>query len=254
LIFAEIFLVFFCGNLGFKINEEFRAKNGLKYLYWFNHFAIEGRVLYLVGEDGFVVTRESIYRIKPKDIEQYHWEQFDQNAALSVLQAVHNLNVKVNLLLSTKRREKEKQRNHLIFSFFFSFFQGIEVNEKTLKTELEFDDLAWSRFSKEVMDLVDGIPNITKVDPNSYPQVLITVGVPGILFHSFSLHHQLTQKFPLLLLKTTGSGKSTFANKLVQMGWERVFFFFLSFFCCCCCCCWIKFTELCFLLRTGKSR
>jgi hypothetical protein len=59
--------------------------------YWFDHFIEEGRVLYLVGEDKCVINRESLYKIKPKDIELYHWEQFDSQVQCKVLLAVRSL-------------------------------------------------------------------------------------------------------------------------------------------------------------------
>jgi predicted kinase len=55
----------------------------------------------------------------------------------------------------------------------------------------------WSKWSRDIMELVVGAPNPNKVTKQMVPQVLVMVGIPG-------------------------SGKSTIANELVAMGWERV--------------------------------
>ena len=59
-----------------KMNEEHRRKLNLAPAFWFGHFATEGHVLYLLDESGSA-SREAIYKIKPSDVELYHWEQFD---------------------------------------------------------------------------------------------------------------------------------------------------------------------------------
>lgn len=55
----------------------------------------------------------------------------------------------------------------------------------------------WAKWSRDIMQLVAGMPNPNREVKIMLPQVLIMVGVPG-------------------------SGKSTIANQLVEMGWERV--------------------------------
>lgn len=57
-------------------NEEHRRRHNLTPAFWFGHFATEGYVLFLLDESG-AAARNAIYKIKPADIEAYHWEQFD---------------------------------------------------------------------------------------------------------------------------------------------------------------------------------
>ena len=62
-----------------QINEEHRRKHNLSPGFWFGHFAVEGHVLYLLDESGSA-ARDAVYKIKPSDVEPYHWEQFDSAA------------------------------------------------------------------------------------------------------------------------------------------------------------------------------
>lgn len=62
-----------------QINEEHRRKRNLSHGFWFGHFAVEGHVLYLLDESGSA-ARDAVYKIKPSDVEPYHWEQFDSAA------------------------------------------------------------------------------------------------------------------------------------------------------------------------------
>ena len=50
-------------------NENYRKEHNLKHKYEYEHFAVEGHVLYLLDEQGFVVSRNSIYKVKPRDVE-----------------------------------------------------------------------------------------------------------------------------------------------------------------------------------------
>jgi predicted kinase len=76
------------------------------------------------------------------------------------------------------------------------FIKDKPITEENLRQELDMNDVQWQRWSKDVMDLISGIPHPTKRSVG-VPQVLVMVGIPG-------------------------SGKSTIANQLVQLGWERV--------------------------------
>lgn len=61
---------------GLQRNEAHRKRHNLTPSYWFGHFAVEGHVLYLLDESG-AASRDAIYKIKPTDVEAYHWEHFD---------------------------------------------------------------------------------------------------------------------------------------------------------------------------------
>jgi tRNA splicing ligase len=87
------------------------------------------------------------------------------------------------------------------------FARNKEVNDQSLMEELDMDESSWEKYGQEIMDLVIGIP-APHLRTAEFPRVLILAGVPGVL--SF-------------IYNCTGSGKSTFANKLVELyGWERV--------------------------------
>jgi len=76
------------------------------------------------------------------------------------------------------------------------FQKDKEPTEENMKSELDMTDSQWQKWSKDIMDLIFGIPHPTKRS-TGLPQVLVMVGIPG-------------------------SGKSTIANELVTLGWERV--------------------------------
>jgi len=149
-------------------NEKHRKDHNLKKCYWYDHFAVEGLVLYPLDKDGNLINRDAMYKIKPQDIELFHWEQFDVNFQLRVLEALHKL------------FEREK-----------------EVNEENMKSELDIGEGPWQRFSKDIMDMVEGIPHPKFRNSGMNPQVLVLVGIPG-------------------------SGKSTLAEQLAKDGWVRV--------------------------------
>src|SRR4051794_2563998 len=47
-------------------NEKHRKDNNLKKCYWYDHFFVEGLVLYLLDKDGNLINRDSMYKIKPQ--------------------------------------------------------------------------------------------------------------------------------------------------------------------------------------------
>jgi len=152
-------------------NELHRQQHNMTFSMWFEHFVVEGKVLYLLGSDGNLISRDSIFKIKPSDIESSHWEQFDHGAQMEVLMALNKL-----------------------------FEKNTTVNEASLKQELEllsYDETAWNKFKGDILELVEGIAPPEFRAQDASPQVLVMVGIPG-------------------------SGKSTIANELVKLGWERV--------------------------------
>ncbi len=82
-----------------ELNEQHRAKLGIATCFYFESFACEGKVLYLLNDRLEALTRSSIFKIKPKDIEMYHWEQFDapmQGKAIEALAKVFEKELEVN--------------------------------------------------------------------------------------------------------------------------------------------------------------
>ncbi|KAG2387965.1 hypothetical protein C9374_000815 [Naegleria lovaniensis] len=107
-------------------NENYRKKHNLKHKYEYEHFEVEGHVLYLLDDHGFVVSRNSIYKVKPRDVEEVHWEQFDEMKKGQVRDAVL----------------KMKQR-------------GLSLsNEEALRKELDCGDKEWSKFSREILAFI----------------------------------------------------------------------------------------------------
>lgn len=108
-----------------EANETYRKKHNLKRKYEYNHFITEGRVLYCLDEDGFIVDR-SMYKIKPRDIEEVHWGHFNEDA---------------------KGRVKEAYRK--------AIERSKPLNEKTMQEELDMGPKEWGKFSREVMKYVN---------------------------------------------------------------------------------------------------
>mmetsp|Transcript_3541 Transcript_3541/g.10986 ORF Transcript_3541/g.10986 Transcript_3541/m.10986 type:complete len:587 (+) Transcript_3541:75-1835(+) len=102
-------------------NEQYRREAGLRHRYEYNHFATEGMVLYLLNSRGELLGR-TMYKIKPKDIEEVHWSQFDP---ARVREGV----------------EKLQQRHK-------------EMSAANLQDELDMGPKEWSRFGKQVVPYV----------------------------------------------------------------------------------------------------
>jgi len=95
-------LVLLCDEIktnALELNEQHRAKLGIATCFYFESFACEGKVLYLLNDRLEAITRTSIFKIKPKDIEMYHWEQFDapmQGKAIEAMAKVFEKELEVN--------------------------------------------------------------------------------------------------------------------------------------------------------------
>jgi predicted kinase len=161
-------------NEAYEVNATYRASQGGRLkegCYWFDHFLVEGWVLYLLDSLG-VASSNTIYKVKPKDTVTAHSEKFDAGAQTLVLMTVREM------------YEKGKNQKDVM---------------KTLKTELDMTNETWLRWNRDILALVEGVPpryDISQFSHNTQ-RMLLLVGLPG-------------------------SGKSTFANKLVGHGWERV--------------------------------
>jgi len=151
------------------LNEDYRRSNNLQAGYCFNNFLVEGKVLYLLGDDQFSISRESIFKIKPVDIELSHSVKFDSSLMLKALESLSKI-----------------------------YSKGLTLNEKSLRSEMNMPELIWQTFSKDIMELIKGVPNIHS-STVSEQKMLIFVGVPG-------------------------SGKSTVAHQFVKKNsnWVRV--------------------------------
>ncbi|KAM9998381.1 hypothetical protein ACTFIY_008042 [Dictyostelium cf. discoideum] len=131
-----------------KENQEFRKVNGLsENMIWFNHFLQEGRVLYLLNDQGTLVNHRQIYSIKPKDAEKSHWEQFDNG-------------IQSKLLMTVKEMSEK----------------SITIDKDTLRKELDLDQVSWNRHENDICSLA--LPPVVTT-PLSKSKLVITCGLPA---------------------------------------------------------------------------
>jgi len=133
----------------FSSNEEYRKLHNLPHKYEYNHFVIEGRVLYCTDKDGLVLNR-TLYKIKPKDIEEVHWSNFDKTMEGRVKEALQKI------------RERKKP-----------------VDEKSFKEELDMGPKEWGRFGKDVMKFVLELSSQNTSFENDARHVIMLCGVAG---------------------------------------------------------------------------
>lgn len=105
----------------FEINSEFRYERGLELKYEYNHFATEGKVLYLLNSDGFVKDR-MLYKIKPPDTEEVHWATFNDDMKARVDEAIKKIEISEEVF-----------------------------TENNLQEELDMGPKEWSKFGRPVM-------------------------------------------------------------------------------------------------------
>ena len=74
----------------YKENENYRKMNNLSLRYEHDHFITEGKVLYLMDDKGKLLKR-TMYKIKPKDIEEVHWGRFTETMQGRVREAVEKV-------------------------------------------------------------------------------------------------------------------------------------------------------------------
>jgi len=111
-------------NLG--LNEKFRTDNGLSHQYEYNHFITEGNVLYLLNDKNQCVDRNLIYKIKPTDVEEVHWETFGDKHKKLVDEALHKIDLR-----------------------------QLELTEENVKRELDtIGDKGWGKFGSQIMQYV----------------------------------------------------------------------------------------------------
>lgn len=93
-----------------EANEEYRKKNNLKHRYEHNHFITEGKVLYLLDNQGRNLNR-TMYKVKPKDIEEVHWGNFDATMQGRVKEAATKAILRGKRLIESSIREGELKTN-----------------------------------------------------------------------------------------------------------------------------------------------
>ncbi|EGG17381.1 hypothetical protein DFA_08376 [Cavenderia fasciculata] len=172
-----------------EVNKKFRVDNGLsENMYWYNHFLQEGRVLYILDENGQQLVNDSILAIKPADTDKFHWEQFDSGIQTKVL------------MIAQELREK-----------------GSAVDKQSLRRELDLDEFSWAKWEDDIMDLAvlpefnSGYKTSAKPGKQSAGDQQATTGASAAVKHVI-----LTVGYP-------ASGKSYFAQKLTELGkWKRV--------------------------------
>ena len=82
--------------------------------------------MYILGSDRTtVVPARTMYKVKPVDIEEVHWEKFDDQKKQQVVEAVRKLN----------QREKP-------------------LNERSLREELDIQDKEWGKFGREIQRFI----------------------------------------------------------------------------------------------------
>lgn len=126
-----------------ETNEAYRKELGLPHKYEFEHFATEGKVLYLVDEDHICVDR-TLYKIKPRDIEEVHWQTFDATMQGRVREALDKLGR-----------------------------DGLPPSQENIQKELDMGPKEWDKFGKLVMGYAAQNPGVDE------REVLVLVGLPG---------------------------------------------------------------------------
>jgi predicted kinase len=131
-----------------EINEQYRRERNLPHKYEYNHFATEGRVLYLLDQNGSLVGR-TMYKIKPTDIEEVHWGNFDKNMRLRLDEAIG------------KVIEREKP-----------------MTIQSIREELDMlGDKEWSRYGEDIVFYVECVKKpdgIEKTGKDNRKLILIT--------------------------------------------------------------------------------
>jgi hypothetical protein len=150
-----------CQNDDYTANEEYRKARNLPPRYEYNHFIIEGRVLYLMDTKGRVLDR-TMYKIKPKDIEEVHWSNFDMTIQGRVREAIEKI------VLRGKSMTED------------SLKEGRWSDSVPKLIELDMGPKEWGRFGTDVMKYA------TKLKAGEIPSkltdtrhVIVLGGYPG---------------------------------------------------------------------------
>ena len=133
-----------------EANEKYRKEKNLQHRYEHNHFIVEGKVLYVLDEEGFILKR-TMYKIKPKDIEEVHWGTFDEQMEGRVKEAIEKVVVR-----------------------------ELEFNYENLRNEMDMRDKEWGKFGDKVQYYVECIlkPKEMKLPPDNRMMILL-IGLPS---------------------------------------------------------------------------
>jgi predicted kinase len=126
----------------FDANEAYRKEHNLEHRYEYERFITEGKVLYCLDKSGYVIDR-TMYKIKPKDIEEVHWQTFDKDMQERVKEAVRKI----------KMNEEA-------------------ITDETLCHELDMGHKEWSKFGKQILAYANS-------EGNQEAKVVLMVGLPG---------------------------------------------------------------------------
>lgn len=155
----------------FKINIQHRMVNKLPHKYEYEHFATEGKVLYLLDDSGKTINR-TMYKIKPSDVEDVHWQTFDA-------------------ILQGKVREAIRKINS----------EGGEINENSVQCELDMGPKEWSKFGRQIWEFV----------MHSTPcaaEMILMVGLPGSGKSTLAIELERTGKYVRVNQDELGSRKA----------------------------------------------
>lgn len=112
-------------HLDRKLNDKYREACGLEIKYEYNHFATEGKVLYLLDENGYVIDN-MLYKIKPSDIFSVHTASFDD---------------------AMRQRVKEAYEKIIL--------RELELTEGNIQDELDMGPKEWSRWKRQAMKYIE---------------------------------------------------------------------------------------------------
>lgn len=149
-------------------NVTFRKHRELTHRYEYNHFAVEGKVLYLLDENGMLIDR-TMYKIKPSDIEEVHWKTFDKMMQGRVREAVSKIQGE----------------------------NGV-VNEETIRIELDMGPKEWNKFGRAVMDFY-------RTGKQKTAEVIVMIGLPGSGKSTLAREMERTGKYTVVNQDMLGS-------------------------------------------------
>jgi predicted kinase len=130
-------------NLDTELNTSYRSSLRLPHKYEYEHFAVEGKVLYLLDDDGICINR-TLYKVKARDVEEVHWQTFDATMQGRVREALDKLG-----------------RDEL------------KPTESNIREELDMGPKEWDKFGKAIMTYAGANPG------KDERRVLVLVGLPG---------------------------------------------------------------------------
>jgi predicted kinase len=191
-----------------ETNRSWRKERGLPVegRYWYNHFKTEGKVVYLLrkregkGPKFQLLDSRSSFKVKPRDITKKHWEEFDNDSLICVLEGLDKL-----------------------------YSKGEKLSEQGLAREMDLNEFNWAKYSAEIMNFATGVPRKQAI----LPEPLLRSPSESESSPSSSQSSQQGGKQKgsvtsstrvMLTVGYPGCGKSTFANKLIgnAPGWARV--------------------------------